>query len=201
MADIGSLIQHQLRPQLEQAAAKKSRGCTLLETQEIRRIDQQQWRCVRHVHWLDQRLDRVVGLKDEVTPSQACRTGFAMFEDSAHKDHRDEVPVDVESSGSSDEARVAAPRSSARDESGPHSRDKRKAVGKQAKEKRKKFSSRDMSYSVDCTTSTSEKIAAKIDHFIGDAVSDSKTCMSELFATGRLQKQTDLYFYTCKFLS
>ncbi|CAA2973348.1 Hypothetical predicted protein [Olea europaea subsp. europaea] len=139
--------------------------------------------------------------KYAVTPSQACRTSFAMFEDSAHEDHRDEIPVDVESSGSSDEGRVAIPRSLTRDESGPHSGDKQKAAGKRAKEKRKKFSSRDVSYSVDHATFASEKIAAKIDHFIGEAVSDAKTCMSELLATGRLQKQTDLYFYTCKFLS
>ncbi|CAA3012757.1 Hypothetical predicted protein [Olea europaea subsp. europaea] len=139
--------------------------------------------------------------KYAVTPTQACRTGFAMFEDSANEDHRDEVSVNVESSSSSDEGRDAAPRSSARDESGPHSGDKRKAAGKQAKEKRKKFSSRDVSYLVDRATSASEKVAAKIDHFLGAVVSDPKTCMSELLATGRLQKQTNLYFYTCKFLS
>ncbi|XP_022863854.1 uncharacterized protein LOC111383899 [Olea europaea var. sylvestris] len=139
--------------------------------------------------------------KYAVTPSQACRTGFAMFEDSAHEDHRDEITVDVESSGLSNEGGVAAPCSTARDESGPHSGDKRKAAEKRSKEKRKKISSRDVSYFVDRATSASEKIAAKIDHFIGAAVSDLKTCMSELLATGRLQKQTDLYFYTCKFLS
>ncbi|CAA2995196.1 Hypothetical predicted protein [Olea europaea subsp. europaea] len=59
--------------------------------------------------------------KYAITPSQACRTGFAMFEDSVNEDHRDEVPVDVESSGSSDEGRVTEPRLSTRDESGPHS--------------------------------------------------------------------------------
>ncbi|CAA3023438.1 Hypothetical predicted protein [Olea europaea subsp. europaea] len=139
--------------------------------------------------------------KYAVTPSQACRIGFAMFEDSAHEDHRDEIPVDVESSGSCDEGSVAIPRLTARDESGLHSGDKRKAARKRSKEKRKKFSSRDVSYSVDRATSASEKIAAKIDHFIGAVVSGPKTCMSELLATGRLQKQTDLYFYTCKFLS
>ncbi|CAA2965467.1 Hypothetical predicted protein [Olea europaea subsp. europaea] len=122
--------------------------------------------------------------KYAVTPSHACHTGFAMFEDSAYEEHRDEIPVDVESSGSSDEGGVAAPRSVAMDESGPHSGDKRKAVGKRSKEKKKKFSSRDVSYSVDRATSASEKIAAKIDHFIGAAVSDLKTYMSELLATG-----------------
>ncbi|CAA2992363.1 Hypothetical predicted protein [Olea europaea subsp. europaea] len=139
--------------------------------------------------------------KYAVTPSQACRTGFAMFEDSAHEDHRDKIPVDVESSSLSDEGGVAVPHSAAMDESGPHSGDKRKATEKRSKEKRKKFSSWDVSYSLDRATSASKKIATKIDHFIEAAVSDLKTCMSELLATGRLQKQTDLYFYTCKFLS
>ncbi|XP_022889032.1 uncharacterized protein LOC111404461 [Olea europaea var. sylvestris] len=134
----------------------------------------------------------------EFHTSQACRTGFAMFEDSAQEDHRDEIPVDVESS---DEGGIAALRSAAMDEFDQHSGDKRKAVGKRSKEKRKKFSSRDVLYSMDHATSASENIAAKIDHFIGAAMSDPKTCMSELLATGRLQKQTDLYFYTCKFLS
>ncbi|CAA2933818.1 Hypothetical predicted protein [Olea europaea subsp. europaea] len=106
-----------------------------------------------------------------------------MFEDSAHEDHRDEIPVYVESSGSSDKGGVATSRSTAMDEFDPHSGDKRKAAGKRSKEKEE------------------EKIAAKIDHFIEATVSDSKTYMSELLATGRLQKQTDMYFYTCKFLS
>ncbi|CAA2987505.1 Hypothetical predicted protein [Olea europaea subsp. europaea] len=105
-----------------------------------------------------------------------------MFEDSGHEDHRDEIPVDIESSGSSDEGGVAAPPSTTMDESNPHSGNKRKAIEKRTKEKKKKFSSQDVSYSVDCATSTSEKIAAKIDNFIGATVSDPKTCMSELFA-------------------
>ncbi|CAA2933678.1 Hypothetical predicted protein [Olea europaea subsp. europaea] len=113
-----------------------------------------------------------------------CRTGLAMFEDSAHEDHRNKIPVDVESSSSSDEGGVAAPPSTAMDESGRHSGDKRKAAGKRSKVKKKKFSSRDVSYSVDRATSVSEKITAKIDHFIGAAVSNPKTCMSELMATG-----------------
>ncbi|CAA2981183.1 Hypothetical predicted protein [Olea europaea subsp. europaea] len=125
--------------------------------------------------------------KYAVTPSQACRTGFTMFKDSGHEDHCDEIPVDVKSSGSSDEGSVATPSFVTTDESGPHSEDKRKASGKRMKEK-KKFSSRDMSYSMDHATSASEKIAAKIDNFIVAAMSDPKTCMSKLLATDRLQK-------------
>ncbi|CAA2975169.1 Hypothetical predicted protein [Olea europaea subsp. europaea] len=102
-----------------------------------------------------------------------------MFEDSGYEDHRDEIPVYVESCSSSDED---------------------DADRKRTKEK-KKFSSRYVSYSVDRVTSTNEKIAIKIDNFIGAFVSNLKTCISELLATGRLQKQMDLYFYTCKFLS
>ncbi|CAA2997498.1 Hypothetical predicted protein [Olea europaea subsp. europaea] len=127
--------------------------------------------------------------KYSITPSQASHTDFTTFEDSGHNDHSDEILVDVESRGSSDEDGVAAPPSVW------------PVVEKRLKEKKKCFSSRDVSYFVDCATSTSEKIAAKIDYFIGAAVSDSKTYMSELLATGRLQKQMDLYFYTCKFLS
>ncbi|CAA2958729.1 Hypothetical predicted protein [Olea europaea subsp. europaea] len=39
------------------------------------------------------------------------------------------------------------------DKSGPHSRDKQKATEKRTKEKKKKFSSRDVFYSVDHATS------------------------------------------------
>lgn len=41
-----------------------------------------------------------------VTPTKFYRTGLVMFENSGHEDLRDEVPVDVESSGSSDEPDV-----------------------------------------------------------------------------------------------
>ncbi|CAA2971800.1 Hypothetical predicted protein [Olea europaea subsp. europaea] len=118
------------------------------------------------------------------TPSQACRTGFAMFKDSGHEDHCDEIPIDVKSSGSSDEDSVAAPSFVTTDESSRHSEDKRKASGKRTKEKKKKFLSRDMSYSMDRATTASEKIAAKIDNFIIVAMSDPKTCISKLLATG-----------------
>ncbi|CAA2942815.1 Hypothetical predicted protein [Olea europaea subsp. europaea] len=84
-----------------------------------------------------------------------------MFEDSAHDDHHDEVPIHAKSSGSSDELEA---------------RDRAAA-------------------SLD--VSPSEKVAAKIDNFIGLAVTDLKTCMKELLSTGRLEKGTDLYLWMC----
>ncbi|CAA2978041.1 Hypothetical predicted protein [Olea europaea subsp. europaea] len=96
--------------------------------------------------------------------------------------------------------RCSHPPSATINESDPHSGNKQKDAGKRTKEK-KEFSSRDVSYFVDRATSAGEKIAAKIDHFIRATVSDLKTCMNELLAMGRLQKQMNLYFYACKFLS
>lgn len=68
--------------------------------------------------------------KYAVTPSQVCRTSFTMFDDSGYKYHRDEIPVNVKSSGSSDKGDVPKPPSVTMDESGLHRGDKRKAAGK-----------------------------------------------------------------------
>ncbi|CAA2960653.1 Hypothetical predicted protein [Olea europaea subsp. europaea] len=47
--------------------------------------------------------------KYAVTPSQACRTRFAMLKDSGHENHHDKILVDVKIGGSSDEGGVAKP--------------------------------------------------------------------------------------------
>jgi hypothetical protein len=135
--------------------------------------------------------------KYAVTPSKLSRTGFSMLDDSAIEDHRDETPVDVESSGSSDEAIDPEPAAATIDMSGPHSGEKRKGGRERPKEKKKK---RSVSYSVDRANSASEKVAAKLDQLIGPSVSDTRTCLQELLATGRLQRGSDFYYWTCSFL-
>lgn len=43
--------------------------------------------------------------KYAVTPTKLCRTGFGLYEDSVIEDNEDAIPIDVESSGSSNEAK------------------------------------------------------------------------------------------------
>lgn len=62
--------------------------------------------------------------KYAITPTKLCQTSFAMFKYNGHEDHRDEISVDVESSGSSDEGREIEPAVRSIDVFGPHNGDK-----------------------------------------------------------------------------
>lgn len=132
--------------------------------------------------------------KYAVTPSQMCWTGFAMFEDSGYEDLLDTHPDTEENSGSSDEGDKTCRDATSIDVSRPRSGDKCRSGSKITKEKRSKIRARDLSYSVNRATSASQQVAKKIDKLVGPAVTAAKTLMSELMATGRLQKKTELYF-------
>lgn len=139
--------------------------------------------------------------KYATTPTNLCRTGFAMFEDNPNDHPRDATSICEESSSSSDEDDKLDRPILSMDVSDRRSRENRRSDGSKSIEKRTKISVREFSYSVDRAMTTSEKVVAKLDNLVGSNVPDTKTCMKKLFATTRLHKKIDLYFWMCRFLS
>lgn len=117
--------------------------------------------------------------KYAITPTKLCITGFAMFKDSGHKEQREANPIDEERNGSSDEVEKMDKVALRMDISGPRSRDKRKLGGNKKKENTTKIFERELSYSVDRSTSASEKLVAKIDNLVGPDVPNLMTYMKE----------------------
>lgn len=135
--------------------------------------------------------------KYAVTPAQLCRR---MFDNTSSKDHQDEIPIDAESSDSSDEP-MEEKGTSSMDVSAPRSGNKRSSVMKNKYKKKKKNSARELSYLVDRVASVGEKIEAKLSNIVSANGTDAKTCLKELLATGSLVKKTELYYFALMFLS
>ncbi|XP_022851998.1 uncharacterized protein LOC111373662 [Olea europaea var. sylvestris] len=144
--------------------------------------------------------DSYDGEKYAVTPTKLCRTGFGLFEDSALEDTRDAIPVDEESSGSSDEAEqmVGGSRFNVSDTT---SGGKRKSSDATRRGKKKKSSARELSFSVDRATSATEEVVAKLNTMMGSHDDSGTACIEELLASGRLERRTPLYFFACAILA
>ncbi|CAA3004997.1 Hypothetical predicted protein [Olea europaea subsp. europaea] len=108
--------------------------------------------------------------------------------------YKDTHPLDEEGSRSSDEGERTNPAVSSMDVLRPRSGNKCTSGSKNKKDKRAKISALDLSNSVIRATSTSGKVAAKINSLVGVDVPDVNTLMKELLLTDRLNKKTDMYF-------
>ncbi|XP_022873358.1 uncharacterized protein LOC111392284 isoform X1 [Olea europaea var. sylvestris] len=129
-----------------------------------------------------------------------CRTGFSLNEDSVLEDNRDAIPVDDESSGSSDEAEQMGVRACYNVSSTTDS-NKRKSSSEQRRGRKKKMSAHELSFSVVRATSATEEVMAKIHTMMTSNKSAGVNCVKELLATGRLERCTPFYFYICQFLA
>lgn len=144
--------------------------------------------------------DSYDGDKYAVTPTDLCRTGFGLFEDSVAEDHRNVISDDGESTGSSAEGEEGNYTSSM-NASGPQSDEKRKSATSSRKGKKKRVSSWDLFYSVERARIAGEKVAAKINTIMAPKKNAGVACVEELLEAGRLKRRTPLYFYACTLLA
>lgn len=88
-----------------------------------------------------------------------------MFKDNWYEEHHDEVPIDIESNGSSDEPDTLDGAAASIDVSCLPSKDKWNFDTGKKKGKKKKIFAYELLYYVDWATTASENVAVKIDSF------------------------------------
>ncbi|CAA2985732.1 Hypothetical predicted protein [Olea europaea subsp. europaea] len=109
---------------------------------------------------------------------------FDMFEDNGHKNLWGTRLFDEEGSGSSDKGDRMDSATSSMDVSRLRSGGKPMFGNKNKKDKRAKIFAMDLSNSVNCASSASEKVAAKINSLVRADVPDANTLMKELLSIG-----------------
>lgn len=99
------------------------------------------------------------------------------------KDHRDAIPINGESSDSSNEGDTGNDKLSM-NVSNAKSGEKRKLPLKKQKGKRNKLSTRKLSVSIDRGNSAFEEVATKINTIMAPTENEEVACVEELLATG-----------------